>query len=140
SRPTMRPSVWLVAPLLFAAISARAELRLPVVWPDAEAVRTPAYRGDRIELRLRSDAAARARNADAAARARDTDATSSTARPGHQATSALRSTLGVSVIDAVAARLGIEAFESEFPGERVPAWPGASDFTAFYLAHVPRGV
>ena len=96
---------------------------LPVVLPGRDPAAAPAYRGDRLELRLGPEAAARAR----------------TVAPVAPAATRL-SRLGAEGVDRLAARWGVW-FEPEFAGETPP--PEGSrepDFTAYYLAHLPPGV
>jgi subtilisin family serine protease len=119
--------------LAFAALAApsaahSAETKPGLSFPILDSARGlssgAAYAADRIEIRLTADAAR------------------ATPQRG-QMVSALRrphlSRLGVAAVDAAAGALGVW-FEPEFPGERPPD-PGsrATDFTTFYIAHVPAG-
>ncbi len=76
--------------------------------------------GDSFVLRLKPDAARAARA---------TPARLGAAGP-----------LGLAGLDALAGELGGATFEPEFPGETPPpAGSGATDFTAFYIVHLPPG-
>ncbi len=96
-------------------------------WPVRDAARpsvtAPCYAGDRLELRL-SPAAAQM----------------IAARAGPGVRQGRLARLEVPGVDAVARSLGGAWFEPEFAGEEPPP-PGsdATDFTAFYLAHLPPG-
>ena len=103
------------------AAAGAAVLDLPIQRAGA-AVGSPSYAGDVLELRL-SPAAARAAHPRAAGPT--------------SARSALR--LGVASVDAVSALLGGCIFEPEFVGETTPDDPSETDFTAFWLVHLPAG-
>jgi hypothetical protein len=119
-RPT-RLHLLALLTLALATAATAAGLDLPV-WTPGSDVLGPCYRGDVLELRLTA-AAARAvlpRGA-GATRARAVGR------------------LGLAGIDAVAAALGVSAFEPEFRAETPPERAGEIDFTAFQLVHLSPG-
>src|SRR5262245_49586678 len=99
------PRLILAMILLSSATSAWARtLDLPVVDPRRDAVVTPAFTAERVEIRLQPAAAAAAR------------ATLSTRGAGPAPLRAL----GIVALDRLAASLGA-SLEVEFPGESPPA-------------------
>jgi len=120
----VRPVVLVVLLLTLPVPPAARGLDLPVRDLRREAMTGPSYVADRIEVRLTPPAAARARAARAA---------------GAAAADLARPRLGLVALDAVAAGLGAW-FEPEFRHETPPsAGSSEADFTAFYIAHLPRG-
>jgi subtilisin family serine protease len=117
----MRHALALLLTLLLPAAAGARALDLPVQRPGAS-VAAPCYAGDVLELRL-APAAARAALPRAAGPTR--------------ARSTLR--LGVASVDAVSALLGGCEFEPEFVGETPPTDPNETDFTEFWLVHLPPG-
>ncbi|HET9325899.1 MAG TPA: S8 family serine peptidase [Candidatus Eisenbacteria bacterium] len=105
---------------LWSAPSARpASLDLPVWRPASPLQAVPAYRADRLSLRLSPEAARAARSGAVRGSAR---------------------ALGVSAIDRALAALGA-TIRPEFRGETPPpAGSSAPDFTAFYLVDLPPDV
>ncbi len=116
------PALLYMCLLALPAAPAAARLGLPVVRAGAASPGVPSYAGDVVELRLTADAA-RAAHARAAGPTR--------------AIQSLR--LGLASVDAAAASLGGCIFEPEFAGETPPEDPGETDFTAFWLVHLPAG-
>jgi subtilisin family serine protease len=122
---TLRAIVAALVALAFATGARAARLDdLPRFDPARAAETVPGWRPDRVEVRLRPEAA----RALVPAGAR----TERPARP-------IRAP-GLAGLDALAAASGI-AFEPEFVGERPPE-PGADapDLTAWWLAHLPPGL
>ena len=113
------PTFAILALLATAAPAAARVLDLPVRDPRREALEAPCYTAEKLEIRLRSWAAAAAR----AVTARRPYGVLAVDLPG---------------VDAAAAASGAW-LEPEFRGERTPS-PGASDFTAFYVVHLGPGV
>jgi hypothetical protein len=121
--PTRFASIVLFGMVLAMPAGARAELDLPVRTSDraAELRGRPSYAADVLEIRLAAPAAAAARPAYRASH-----------RPGGL------SGIGVPALDRLAAEFGAARFEPEFRGETAPG-PGETDFTAFYIVHLPEG-
>jgi len=118
---------WLLLCGLGLLGQARAQaLELPVRRTGGDVVAAPAYLGDRVEIRLRPQAAAAVRRA----------------RPAPQGESAhpALARVGVASLDRLAAALGGARFEPEFLGETPPpAGSDEPDFTAFYRVLLPPG-
>ncbi|HET7250114.1 MAG TPA: S8 family serine peptidase [Gemmatimonadales bacterium] len=126
----MRLPARLIALAILATVSpapghART-LALPVRDPRASGLEAPCYTAEKLELRLQPAAAAAARGARVALPA------------GIAAGRVAFGLLGVPGVDQAAAALGAW-FEPEFRGERPPADARATDFTAYYLVHLPPG-
>lgn len=117
----MRETLALFLVLALPATVGAAVLDLPVQRPGA-AMGSPSYAGDLLELRL-SPPAARAAHPRAAGPTR--------------ARQVLR--MGIAALDAVSASLGGCVFEPEFAGETPPDDPAETDFTEFWLVHLPPG-
>lgn len=120
-RKTLAALLLYMAAALPAAAGA-APLALPIARPGAASV-SPSFAGDVVELRL-APGAARAAHPRAAGPTR--------------ARQVLR--LGLASVDAVSASLGGCVFEPEFVGEVPPDDPNETDFTQYWLAHLPPGV
>ncbi len=103
--------------LLLAAPTNARTLDLPVRRPGDVSVAGPAYLGDRLSVRLRPSAAR--------------------AALGRAVRGARSERLGIAALDQVARSMGGAWFEPEFEGESPPADPNATDFTTFYLVHLP---
>jgi len=117
----MRTTLALLLLIALPAAAGAAVLDLPVARPGA-AVGAPSYAGDLVELRL-TPSAARAAHPRAAGPTR--------------ARQALR--MGIASVDAVSASLGGCVFEPEFAGETPPEDPAETDFTSYWLVHLPPG-
>jgi len=120
-RKTLAALLLYMAAALPAAAGA-APLALPVARPGA-APASPSFAADVVELRLEPGAAR-------SAHPRAAGPTS--------ARQVLR--LGLASVDAVSASLGGCVFEPEFVGETPPDDPNETDFTQYWLAHLPPGV
>lgn len=117
----MRTTLALLLTLALPAFAGAAALDLPV-HRAGSAVGSPSYAGDLLELRL-VPAAARAAHPRSAGPTRPRPALG----------------LGIASVDAVSASLGGCVFEPEFVGEVAPDDPAETDFTAFWLVHLPAG-
>jgi hypothetical protein len=105
-----------------ALAAVRLPLELPVRYPQqAGQIPLPAFAGDVLEIRLSSSA-------------------SRHATPAYRA-GGRKPSLGLAALDRVAMQLGGVSFEPEFPGESSPpVGSEVTDFTAFYIAHLPPGL
>jgi subtilisin family serine protease len=105
---------------IMVATAAHARmLDLPIRRPGVAHLAGPAYLGDRLGVKLRPSAAR---------------TTSGLAVRG-----ARSDQIGIASLDRAARSLGGAWFEPEFKGETPPVDPNATDFTTFYLVHLPAG-